>query len=244
MDINTSLVYDYIDEQLLSSSWEELGGITEIGFATPHQWKQLNKLAKVGFTTEQKHQLLDPKTFGEKMEWLVAECIEKKQLEHFVLCFKNGISSISDHHTDIDAKNFSLEKYKDCMMKVDPDDYGADFIKFIKVQEGVTLQMIQVKLGGSAMSKGGPSKPDTVGHVIHRFEHGAKKLEQFFQSKIENLSFEKVVYATRKISEPGKTLLIDASVQLNDRKFMWEKIWTDSIKEYAKSVGLKWIQHD
>jgi hypothetical protein len=74
---------------------------------------------------ERKRQLLDPKTYGVPLEWLVAEGIAGKRLDpHYVLC-PNTETTILDPHKVVTFEALSLEKHNGLLMKLDPDDYGT-----------------------------------------------------------------------------------------------------------------------
>jgi hypothetical protein len=77
--------------------------------------------------------LLDPQTYGIKLEWLVAECIEGQRIPILtVLCFKEPCT-IKDPHQEISFIDFSLDNYTNLMMKPFPDNYGAG-IHSIKIE--------------------------------------------------------------------------------------------------------------
>jgi hypothetical protein len=125
LDINATIVYEYVDEGLLSGVWREYDSISHIGFGAPYQWLQLRELSKVGLTMEQKRQLLDPKTYAVPLEWLVAEGIAGKRLDpHYVLCPTTN-TNILDCHVVVTFKDLSLKKHNGLLMKLDPDDYGT-----------------------------------------------------------------------------------------------------------------------
>jgi hypothetical protein len=123
LDINATIVYEYVDEGLLSGVWREYDSISHIGFGAPYQWLQLQELSKVGLTIKWKRQLLDPKTYGVTLEWLVAEGIAGKRLHpRYVLC-PNTETTITDPHEVVTFDALSLQKHNGLLMKLDPDDY-------------------------------------------------------------------------------------------------------------------------
>jgi len=94
------------------------------------KYLKLQQLDKVPgeLTMEEKNWLLDPKTYGEKLEWLVESCVQNKPItKKFVLCLNNKPSDCKDQHEDIFLTNWDpLGKHSNVVMKLFPDDYGVD----------------------------------------------------------------------------------------------------------------------
>lgn len=156
--IDKTLIYDYIDEGLLSTSWGDTATIDDIGFGTPLQFKEYKESCEAGLSMCQKSQLLDPKGNGEKLEWLIAECLEKQAIPQRILCFQQKTPARHEGQELIHWKSFSVPKHLNIMMKPFPDSYGTgkmqfsdltitDLIKFTEDANGVTVHLIQIKLG-------------------------------------------------------------------------------------------------
>jgi hypothetical protein len=71
-------------------------------------------------------QLLDLKSSSEKLEWLVAECLQKHTIAvpHF-LCFDDKRPMVSEKHEVIPWGSFSIQTHVNIMMKPYPDAYGT-----------------------------------------------------------------------------------------------------------------------
>lgn len=242
LTIDKSLVYEYVDQGILSTSWEDDGSISDIGFGTPSQFKEFKASSEVGLSLGQQQQLLDPRTYGEKLEWLVAECLERSTIStKRILCFKKPPSGNDESCVFIPWESFSITTHVNLIMKPFPDDYGtgkfaiapssrfSDLIRVSHDGKQTTVYLIQVKLGmfifkrkltplgSSSMSKGKAPKPkpDTVRHAIMQIKEGENKLRLLLEKKIPQFDSVKVLYITRKISSPCLDLL-KVMVSLNN----------------------------
>jgi hypothetical protein len=98
-----SILYELIDECTLSTTWNDFT-LMSIGFGHPGQYLKLQQLDKVPgeLTMEEKNWLLDPKTYGEKLEWLVESCVQNKPItKKFVLCLNNKPSDCKETNMKI-----------------------------------------------------------------------------------------------------------------------------------------------
>src|SRR5579875_1202005 len=98
-------------------------------FGHSGQFLKLKELEQVPgeLTMEEKKWLLDPKTYGDKLEWLVESCVQNKPItKKFVLCLNNKSSEYKDPHEDIFLKHWDpLGKHLNLVMKPYPDNYGV-----------------------------------------------------------------------------------------------------------------------
>jgi len=238
-----------IDNCSLSATWTEYS-ISSIGFVHPTQYLTLQRLDNVQgeLTHEQKNLLLDPKTYAEKLEWLIASFVQKKPITiKYVLCFNNKPSDCKDEHTDIFLNNWEpLGEHLNLFMKPYPDDYGVDMIKVsINLKGIIQLYLSQIKLGGSRMSPGNLKKRDTVIHMISRLHNGAPKIVQFLQTRklptTTDIIVIKDAYITRQLSSNSRNLIQQAKIILYDRKEMIDDVWSVAVKTYANALTIKWI---
>jgi hypothetical protein len=110
----------------LSTSWDDNGSIGDIGFGTPLQFKEFKDSLAVGLPMTCQLQLLDLKSSSEKLEWLVAECLQKHTIVvPYFLCFDGKHPMVSEKHEVIPWRSFSIQTHANIMMKPCPDTYGT-----------------------------------------------------------------------------------------------------------------------
>lgn len=123
------LLYDLIDECVLSTSWNSFTGVTDVGFGYPGQFLNLQQMDKTPgqLTMDEKRWLIDPKTYGEKLEWLVESCFQNVAfVKLHVLCLNNKPSDCKELHEDVLLSNWEpLGRHENLVMKVFPDDFGV-----------------------------------------------------------------------------------------------------------------------
>lgn len=96
-------------------------------------------------------------------------------------------------------------------------------------------------LGGSAMSLGQASQHGTVSKMLEGAGKG-RDLVNLLQKQFENIEieFSKKFFVTRGLKQDSIDK-IQKKGTLFDRKDMWNEIWSDDIKQFAKDNTIGWI---
>lgn len=120
------MIYELVDQGLLSTSWDD-ASISDVGFGTPLQFKEFKESIDVGLPMARQLQLLEPKPFAENLEWLVAECLQKRTIPvPIFICFSDKLpTNIPENHNIVSWESFSIATHVNLMMKPFPDNYGT-----------------------------------------------------------------------------------------------------------------------
>jgi len=242
-----AIIYDLIDDCTLSMN--EKGQGSTIGFGHPGQFLILHEMNQNPDTLNMEEQswLLDPKTYGEKLEWFLESCLRSKIItKKHVLCLNNQSSDFKDPHQDILLCDWKpLGEHKGLVMKLYPDDYGIDMIEVKVNEEIIELCQHQSKLGGSSMSPGNSKTRDSVNHMLSHWKNSSKIL-RCLETRLHRDHHQKIIvtnhaYITRILSSASKDLIKKEGISLYDRKNMLENVWSEATIKFAQSIDLKWI---
>jgi hypothetical protein len=112
---------------LVSAIWDPSGTITHIGFSHPLQFGKLHDLGNAKLTTDARAWLLDPTTYGKRLEWVVASCAYQHELSFNILCIDNKPSQDSYRNAkDIMLSEWDpIGKHANQSVRISPDKYGV-----------------------------------------------------------------------------------------------------------------------
>jgi len=209
-------------------------------------------------TIEEKDWLFHVREYGEKLEWLVMDCIyEKGQCAKPLrrkLRFLNDKKLPGDGDdvllfTDITDINELKEPFT-----VYPDR-GIDKMKVDIKNKRVNINIIQIKLGASRLAysqKGEEAKNEKAYHesingFIGRLKTESEEIVEAIKMKFKGLGYtfvkRYILYCTRQLPE-SRDFFFTEKIILFDRNAMYESVWSDRIKRFAIEQNISWILKD
>lgn len=97
-----------------------------MGFGYPAQFQMIKESQDTAVDFVLSTMLALPKTYGENLEWVVAECLQKKKLRKLVLCLddKKPEQIGPDFEIILESNWDPCGVHNGLPMKIFPDNYG------------------------------------------------------------------------------------------------------------------------
>lgn len=126
LDLKDAIIHTLVDGSMLSARFNEGGIIESVGFGYPAQFEWISEDSIGVVDWRLANMLATPQPNGQKLEWVVEECLQHQQLPKQVLCLDDKIpQQIEPSYKIVLVSQWDpVKTHNGFTFQIHPDMYG------------------------------------------------------------------------------------------------------------------------